>query len=570
MFLDACAYYLRCSTRNRIVALGRRLRSPKYAIGAALILLYFWGVFFANPAFGETSDPEGHRRNAVWIIAAMILVQLIVVWFASGRGIGFREADVQILFPRPFSRFQLLAFKWIGTVFATLIGSLVLGLFLVRYDGLSYPNVALGLWLLQTTLATHGILFGLVQSRMKARGGLPARLRFAPAWALLAAVPTCAGLAWQASGGVRSWADANVFVQTAPLSYLLAPLEWIAAPIATQTPGAFLVAALFPLAVFLAHALVLWRVDLSFEDQALELAEKIQNIRSQGLGAFRSKKALVAKPGSPWSLAPTGPAWKALVWKNVVSVTRFPRATLIRVALIVIVMAALFGSVMSKSEGGDLPTRAGFVILFLLGYLSLLGPALVRVDLRIDIPHFDVLKSMPLRGRTLIFGEIMGPVVVLFAIQAVGCVAAAILITEESGQVFGWADKLPALVAALVGFFALDFMLLTAENLMALWLPGFVRLGPGLKPGLDQMGQNLLGALIRMFALLIFLIFPVGVGIGVGVGATAASVSPFLAVASGVVVGSAMLLAQSVAMIRLSEGRYERFDITSERTTSDA
>jgi hypothetical protein len=176
---------------------------------------------------------------------------------------------------------------------------------------------------------------------------------------------------------------------------------------------------------------------------------------------------------------------------------------------------------------------------------------------------------MPLRGRSLIFGEIMGTVFVLWLVQAAGCLVAAILITREGEQMFPWSDKAPALVAALCVFFALDFAIVTIENLVALWLPGFVRLGRGVRAGFDHMGQNLLGALVRMLALGLLFLLPAVVGGALGALAHALGVQPMTSVTLGAVVFTALLCGENWLLIYLSEGRYERFDVTSEIISGD-
>ena len=111
--------------------------------------------------------------------------------------------------------------------------------------------------------------------------------------------------------------------------------------------------------------------------------------------------------------------------------------------------------------------------------------------------------------------------------------------------------------------------MLTAENLLALWMPGLVRLGRGVKPGFDQMGLNLLGALVRMLALLVLFLVPAGVGVPLGMIAATLGLAIPVAIALGVIAGALVLAAESYAMICLSEKRYDRFDITSEKVQPD-
>ena len=371
---------------------------------------------------------------------------------------------------------------------------------------------------------------------------------------------------WRQIGGVESWTDAKLLLGTSWVDGALLPFTALANVMMTTDPAAFALAAIYPVALIAVQAFVIWRVDFRFEDEAVEIAQKIQNIRKEGIGALRDKKELVvAQPNSPWDLSPTGPAWRALVWKNLISLGRFPRRTWIRMLIIVVVMVAVFSSVLI--EDGHAATRIGFLILGLLFYGSILAPSFVRVDLRIDIPHFDVLKAMPLRGRSLIFGEVMGTVVALWAVQIIGCLIATFLITREGDYVFGWGQKIPGFFALVCGCFALDFAWVTAENLIALWFPGFVQLGRGIRAGFDQIGQNLMGALIRMLGLLVLFVVPALLGGLLSFGLYEFGVEIALAVSVGVVLASALLFSESYALIYLSDARYDRFDITSENIT---
>ncbi len=569
MFTSASLYYLGCTSRNRVTAMVRKLRQPKYIIGLALTVGYFWLIFVANPAFGVgVGSAKGQRENASLIVGGFYVLQVVFTWFAlsSGRGIAFRESEVQLLFPGPLTRWQILMLKWIAAQFGAVIGGLLIGLMFQRFGNFSYPYVVLGFILNQTVLHANATLTGLLLAQWKVKGGIRARLMRAPAWGLTLVIGTSLALGWRQIGGVESWTDAKLLLGTSWVDGALLPFTALANVMMTTDPAAFALAAIYPVALIAVQAFVIWRVDFRFEDEAVEIAQKIQNIRKEGIGALRDKKELVvAQPNSPWDLSPTGPAWRALVWKNLISLGRFPRRTWIRMLIIVVVMVAVFSSVLI--EDGHAATRIGFLILGLLFYGSILAPSFVRVDLRIDIPHFDVLKAMPLRGRSLIFGEVMGTVVALWAVQIIGCLIATFLITREGDYVFGWGQKIPGFFALVCGCFALDFAWVTAENLIALWFPGFVQLGRGIRAGFDQIGQNLMGALIRMLGLLVLFVVPALLGGLLSFGLYEFGVEIALAVSVGVVLASALLFSESYALIYLSDARYDRFDITSENIT---
>ena len=559
MFINACLYYLRCTTRNRVLGMLRRMRQPKYLIGMLAIAAYVY-VFFIRNSFLENVSPSEQRQIAVAGVALMGLLQISTAWIMPGRGLAFRESEVQFLFPRPFSRFQLLMFKWVVGQFPLLFSGFIIGLIFGRTSAFTFTFFVLGFWLSQTAITTHALLYGLCRSQFKSK------LRLIPGIAFLAAVPILAVFAWTSIGGAQTLPEFLALTETKPLSYLLDPIKILATPVAAQSLPEFLQAALIPIGVILIHLVVIRWSNLPFEDDALALAAKIQEVRRSGLRGLRSKKTLVlAKPGSPWQLAPIGRDWQALVWKNVISITRFSKQTILRIAGVTFILAYVLSTRGGDFWGGTGTTRIGFGLLAVIGYVTLLGPALIRVDLRIDIPHFDVLKSMPIRARSLIFGEVMGTVIVLWVVQATVIVIAAIFITEEEGQRFGWDLKAPLTAAALIALFSFDFALLTCENFIALWMPGFVRLGRGAKPSLDQMGPYILGALVKLNVLFVFLL-PAGlVGTAVGYLCKYLGLPLIPAVSIGIAAGSVILAWAGFAAIQLSEARYNRFDITSER-----
>ncbi|HEX5051759.1 MAG TPA: putative ABC exporter domain-containing protein [Planctomycetota bacterium] len=576
MFASAWWYYQRCVLANRAKAMLKRLRQPKYVIGLALTVTYLGWIFFFNPALSGdgTRSADEVRGNTAVVAAAFYLLQIVITWFAlsSGRGVAFREAEVQLLFPRPFTRWQILRFKWLSGQPGALIGSLIIGLMFHRFSDVDYGLVVAGFWINQSVLYAHATLVGLWLAHLKAKGGRAARCTSLPAWTMLTALLVCAASGWAAVGDATGWAAARAVAQTPWLAALSWPFTKLADLMLAPDLAGFAAAAVVPLLLLVVHGFVIWWADFRFEDQAVEIAAKIQNIKSEGIGALASKKDLVVgKPRQPWQLAPTGPAWHALVWKNVISLGRLPKRLAIRLGFVILILVAIFSSMLvGQGDAPHVPTRIGFLLLGLLGYVSLLAPSMVRVDLRIDIPHFDVLKAMPLRGRSLIFGEVMGTVLVLWVVQAIGCLTAAILIVREGQHVFVWLDKAPALVGVLSVFFAVDFALVTSENLMALWLPGFVRLGRGVRTGFDNIGQNLMGALIRMFALMVLVVGPVFAGIALGALVHGLGLPAVPSVVTGGVVFAALLCGESWLLMCLSEGRYQRFDITSENVTGDA
>ena len=231
MFARASLYFVARTSRNRMFGMLSKLRRPKYVIGLALVVAYFWFILLANPWFhGGEGDPEQRRRNTTWILAGFFVLQVVASWFAlsSGRGVAFREAEVQILFPRPFTRWQVLVFKWMGAQFPVLIGALIFGFMFQRFGTFHFGFVTLGFLLSTTALHANTTLLGLWLARLKQRGGGGARLTRLPAWLLLGTMIACGWLGWQNAGGATTWEDVPHVLASPTIAGFLLPFTGLA------------------------------------------------------------------------------------------------------------------------------------------------------------------------------------------------------------------------------------------------------------------------------------------------------------------------------------------------------
>ncbi|MCB1281928.1 MAG: hypothetical protein KDB18_10435, partial [Salinibacterium sp.] len=515
--LSAFSYFVTRSSANRVRSIFSKLRRPRYLIGILGTFAYFWFLFFRNPAMSaQDAEPDTVSRNVVLGLGGITLLQVVLTWLVSstGRGIIFRESEVNLLFPAPLTRRRILAFKWLQSQLPLTLSALFMAALASRFGDLSFGFLFFGLWLSANFFFLHSTFAGLLLSHWK-HGPNPIRnFTWLPGVVILAVVAMGMGAAWNDLGGSS---DAKAFVRLLEHP-VAAAILWpftVFPKLAVSPDLATLGTRLFwPLALIVTQMVVIYWADFRFEDQAVAIAGKVTRLKTEGLDALRGNSEKDARPlKSAFTLAPTGPAWRAIVWKNVLSLGRLPRRTWIGLVLGVVMMALMAGLVALQDPESGTRSKVGLFILIGLSYGSLLAPAIVRVDLRIDIPHFDILKAMPLRGRQLVFGEVMGSVLVLFAVQAALLLVAAALITRVNGEDVGWVLKAPILAGLVPGFFALDFAILTGENLAALWFPSFVRLGRGIRQGVDQFGQNMLGAIARLLVFAVLLFVPALVGV---------------------------------------------------------
>ena len=131
------------------------------------------------------------------------------------------------------------------------------------------------------------------------------------------------------------------------------------------------------------------RSDVVFEEAAALAAERTleQGARPTGPSAHRRSV--------PFTLSPTGRPENAILWKNLISVSRYASGrTLLRVMPVAILFAAILGQLV-----GDLATRFAFMAMAAAGVAALFGPQGARNDLRQDLSRLAILKTWPVPRR---------------------------------------------------------------------------------------------------------------------------------------------------------------------------
>lgn len=552
---QAFFYYFRTVISNRFKLLVGRLRQPRYVVGMVLVLVYF---VYLYKRVGFTSP---------YFLIALYSVLLLVSWLSlpfsytsgTGRALTFRQADVQQLFCAPLSRRNLLQFKLMQNQGLTFVTAFIFSMLSRNIEGISFIRLVLGLLLMGNIVNLHTTLVNVTVAYLRRtnRGYVVFLFSGAVASALGVAIWLATDQALTATGSFAN------FYKMPAIAMVLAPIKWLLAPALSMSVAGFVQSLWIPAIVFGVHALFFFTVPFPFEDNAIVTAERLANLRKHGVSALRKKESLTIndnKHSRIQKLAPIGPQWRAVLWKNWLSVGRL-RPGLFKRLLLYILLAFVVANFLPER----IQFTIGVVLAVLALYLVLLGPALLRVDLRIDIPHFDVIKSMPIHGRQLIFGEIIAPQLIIFGFQTVALVAAALLIDRFNEIPLATADKIQMLCAGLPAIFALTFFFFTLQNLMALYLPSFTRFGRNVQRGFDQYGQNVLGVIVRLLSLVLALI-PISIVVGVvsTIAVNLLGMNPRFALIMASVLGSAILFAEAVLLIYLSDSRYRHFDISVE------
>jgi hypothetical protein len=266
------------------------------------------------------------------------------------------------------------------------------------------------------------------------------------------------------------------------------------------------------------------------------------------------------KPKRPWfKLAPTGPLPTALLWKNLLGIGQaFSPRLWIALILVVVVLGVGLGNVRHDQNFSVL---AAILTAVALGYSLLLGPQLLRLDFRRDLPQADILKTFPLHGWQIALGEILAPVVVLVAFQWLMLLIGAGLVLYLSGA----KTMLFLAIAAGAAFLlpVLDVLLLIVPNAAVLLFPSWIQSGKDSPRGVEATGQRLIFVLGQMLVLLLALIPAAAAFAGVffllqmALGMVAAV--PLAALAAAVVVA-----VEAGFGVMLLGKLFERFDVTEE------
>ncbi len=576
----ALLYLQVTSLRNAVWRRVRRLRQPRYLIATLVGAGYFYFFFFRGAwrhagGPGPASAPVdfGLSVGLITIIALMV-ARLVWAWvFAPGRAsLAFSEAEVAFLFPAPVSRRALVHFKLLKSQLRILFSAVLLGALFNRSGGAGgtmWTHVA-GWWILFSTLELHGIAAAFTRDRLLDLGLNPARRRALLGGAVLAAgalawwwarthlpAPTVADRANPAA--VVAYIDGLLALP--PVSWVLAPFRWLAAPFLAADGSEFLRALGPALLVLAAHYFWVIRSEVAFEEASLNVARQRAERAEARHGDRRNRPARPRR--DPFTLAPRGPAPVAFLWRNLIAAGPWfhPRTGLLVAGVV------LAGTAWLAVD----PARRPWLRVVITGapvvgvWALLAGPMFMRREARLLMERLDVVKTLPLRGWQVVLGEMLAPIVLLTAVDWLAVAATAIAAGAVSGDA-GAAAAAFGLGALGAGLLVPPVAgLLVAISLGAtLCFPGWISEGGQRAGGMEALGQRLIlfGGYLVVFLVALLpagcAAFPPFVVARWWYGADAPA---FLAAA---VAAAAVLFGELGTVVWWLGQRYEQFDLSRE------
>ncbi|HVJ29382.1 MAG TPA: putative ABC exporter domain-containing protein, partial [Gammaproteobacteria bacterium] len=482
----------------------RRLKQPKYAVGAVIGAVYIYSFFIRNvmqnaPRGPGAGPPAEALSFAPDIAAAALLLLITLNWIVprARAGLTFSEAEISFLFPAPIKRSTLIHYRLLSTLLTLILTALFMTLVSGGWavSGTSAWLRALGWWLVLGTISLHFTATSFVVTRLLDRG-VTSLARGAAGLAVLV-IAIGVPLVWtltalpaptqQDLAGLPSLARyLETALHSGPLPWLLALPKLLIAPMFAADARAFLFALWPGLLVLAAHyAWVLFSA-VSFEEASIAKAEK----RATKLAAFRAgnyRRTAVKKVRDPFKLRDTGQPELAFLWKNLLAMGRLftLRSALVGAAIIA---GACLWLASAELRGAQVFVATSGAVLFAI--VLFFGPMMARQDLRSDLKNADILKTYPLDGAQVVFGEMLAPIAVLSVMAWLALLA--VTLTGATAPIPAYVKVLaPLAIAVCVPF--LCALQLVIHNGIALVFPAWVAsVSNHGEHGLDVLGQRLL------------------------------------------------------------------------------
>ncbi len=594
--LHALLYLRFTSLKNRVVQFVRRLRQPKYLVGAIVGAIWVWFTFLRRLTTTLPAPPTGARGAALarasqalpidWqpmvagLGALALLLFVVFLWVLpeDKPGLNFSEAETAFLFPAPISRRALIHYRLVSSQLATLLQSLFLTLVSGRWSILGGNLLirAIGWWVILSTLNLHRTGSAFTLTRLIERGVSPGRRRVVVFGGIGLVLLMTAAWIWRGFQPPRPEDTANVaaifrygqtLLEGSALGWLLRPFRLVIAPILAPDWVSFGRALVPALALMVMHYIWVLRMEVSFEEASIDLAQK----RSAKVAAWRSGQRRIgtapakARRG-PFVLLDTGRPEIAFLWKNLLSTA--PYLNLRSLAWCAAALVFACNWLGRQPEWRATLPAVGIVAAFAAGYILFLGPQIARQDIRSDLTNADILKTYPLPGWQILLGEMLAPIAILSGLLWLAVLAAALAWQphQASWLTHGLRVTLGVCLAVLAP--PLTALQLLIPNAAAVMFPAWFQAVRTRGPGLERIGQRLIFVAGQLVVIVVALIpaalvalIPLGVAAWLFKGAAVALLG---AVIAATVLVFAAIAAEVWFGLWLLGGRFEKLDLSSE------
>jgi ABC-2 type transport system permease protein len=574
--IGASVYIIVCTVKNRVRLRLRRLREPRYLLGAVAgsAYLYFSIFRFGRPSrFGAPQSGAARRgvsdeaspqllalANAGITLAGLLFVLIAgLSWLIpmGGALLQFSKAEIQFLFPAPVARRYLLIHRMMRSQLGLLFASVMPAIFIPRGSGMGRLRFALAMW---TVLVTARLFFtgvSLARPRLndpdrRARwtARLPLALTAGAALGLALSV-MAAFLREPARGPMDIVSRLQALGDGAVGRWLLLPFAALARPLFAPDWSSYLPSWMGAVLVLVAVLAWVLLSDDAFEAAADAFVEGQQKQSPAAGSRYRLRTR-------GWALAAVGRPEGAFVWKAATEAVRLVNPlTLLRFVLPLV--AFLIAATLTGVFPRGLLQLFAILAVVVVGFCTLMGPQVVRSDLRQDLEHLDQLKTWPVPAGSVIRGEILWPVATLTVLVWLAIIVATVLSPRAFPEV-GLVWRLSIATASAIvapGLIAAQYVI---HNGVALMFPAWVAFGGQRPRGLDAMGQRLI--LLGATSLALILMTLPGAIAGALIGFALVRWMGPVSLVPAALACVVALLVETVAATEALGAAYDRIDLT--------
>jgi hypothetical protein len=470
-------------TRSFVNGIRRSLSSPKRLLGVIFFVGYY--LLLLRPRFGREPSLPTHGELPQFDVPPLAAIDAIV--FAGFVGLtlllslslfssqaGFKQADVDVLFPTPVSPRLLVVFRLLRDYLLTLVFPLLMLLFAWRPIGAGWTSLFRGLpnpdsaglvgraagasyILMSMGFVALGYAMGIFFNRPEERFQ---RYRRWVGWSMFGFV---AALAVFVVARIRSAGNAAdlvelaqspllrivFFVATGATDLTMAPLtgSWLQA-----TLGGALLLGMVAIGVILS----LRQADFIYEQAAIKAAE-VNSARvlqqkgdTYGMVAEMARSGRIRAGKRSWihRWRPRGAL--ALVWKEYLLQARSSRAFYWLFPTIALWLAVLPG----LTAGSGIPT--GSILLLTQLMMVFVATAVLSQGGYIEmLRRVDLQKPLPFRPGTIIFYEVLSKSALAIVTCVVGLFAGLVVTPSIWAQAVAGLIGLPTLAVLLASVFCL-------------------------------------------------------------------------------------------------------------------
>lgn len=576
--LGSLFYLYRTSLVNAVIARLKRLRQPKYLLGALVGGLYFYAFVFRQAFRGMGAGYQGPQTALVpgdFLVEAagvLLLIALLAwLWPRSRAALVFSEAEVAFLFSAPLTRQSLIHAKLLKAQFGIVLTAILFGFVMRRGSVLGGSAVlhTIGWWVVFSTLSLHFMGASFFRERWMNQLERPWLRQLLSVMLVLVAG---AALAWliQASLPAGSGAFAGDFetivhtlrqtLRSPPLAWVLQPFQWLLRPYFANQGHEFVLAMGPALLILLAHYLWVVRADVAFEDASIEQSAKHRAAMKQG--RFRFNPDRPRKPGSvPFTLSASGWPPLAMLWSNLIALG--PLFRLRTIGIVLIVAWAGIHWLAANPVRESIITFIALAAAVLAAGLTLFGPMWMRRQAQQLIERMDISKAYPIPGWQLVLAELLSPLVLITLGQWL------LLLISVMATLYSGTGPMAALGLGAAGMVIIVLMTPPLSGLLlcvplagSLYFPAWAGPGGGTE-GIEIMGQRLIAAAAFMIVTALALI-PAAIVAVLAFLAIQYLLATAPAIVGAAIVASAIVLAECAMVVRWLGGKVERFDLSTE------